>query len=86
MPVKPKPKTTPEQDAAATKKKLAELYALAGYKKGETPSSSAPKATPAPKPSMMDNLGSLGSSMARGAKRMVDQRKIIADEPKPKKK
>jgi hypothetical protein len=44
----------------------------------------APAPAPAPKPTMAQNYKTLGKGMAAGAKRMVEQRKIIADNP-PKK-
>jgi hypothetical protein len=55
----------------------------AGLLKAHNKAVVAPAPKPKAKPTMADNYRELGSGMAKSAKRMIEQRKIIAD---PKKK
>lgn len=60
------PKMTPEQQAAATKKKLAELYALS------PPQKAAP---PPAKPSVLENYETLGKKMKLSGERAMGRKK-----------
>ena len=58
-----------ETTEAKTARMMNEMYAR------QPPTTPAPT----PRPTFVDNLGTLGAGMARSTQRMIDQRKIIAE-------